>query len=209
MARKKSEFVSSFGTAFKAFQALANAVLDAGGADEDLRFDLNQGLREKVVGFIISARHGAKQAAILTVDYSSTLEQMIQAGRYDWVNSDINEKNFPLNLPAGFPTKVQVIPELIHFNRVMSSDQAITEIKRRGLRPATIWEMLAFGEHNPDLQRQFSIIALGWVWRSGAGGRRVPSLAGSAAERKLKLHWFDAVWHGRCRFLAVREVQPR
>ncbi|MDP2695992.1 MAG: hypothetical protein Q8O87_01930 [bacterium] len=145
---------------------------------------------------------------ILIVDYALTLAQMIQAGRYDWVHPDIDEDNFPLNLPPGFPTRGQIIPELIHFNRLISSDKAIAEIKRRGPRPATIWELLAFGEHNPDPQRQFSIIALGSVWRrrNGGGFWVVPSFVSHAGRRELRLRSFNCAFSDRCRFLAVRDT---
>ena len=32
----------------------------------------------------------------ISVDYSETLEQMIAAGRYDWKNSDLTAKRFPI-----------------------------------------------------------------------------------------------------------------
>ena len=37
MARTKSEFLASFGTAFEVFKGLADEVLDLGGSDDDLR----------------------------------------------------------------------------------------------------------------------------------------------------------------------------
>lgn len=31
----------------------------------------------------------------LTIDYSESLVDLIKKGKYDWVNSDVNDTNFP------------------------------------------------------------------------------------------------------------------
>lgn len=37
MARKKSEFLGALGTTFQIFKTIADAVMEAGGSDDDLR----------------------------------------------------------------------------------------------------------------------------------------------------------------------------
>jgi hypothetical protein len=135
----------------------------------------------------------------LTVNYSLTLMQMIAAGHYDWVNSDITPKRFP----AHGHGKLELIAELVHFDRNISSDDAVAELERRGLRPATITELLAFGAAQPKKQRKFPIVALGSVAELG-GERDVPYLYGGAASRRLGLHWRSVDWRGDSCFLAVR-----
>jgi hypothetical protein len=137
----------------------------------------------------------------ITVDCSQTLEQMIAAGNYDWVNSDITSEAFPVKGKG-----VVQIPDAkpVHFGRKMSSDAAIAELDKMGLRPATHTELLAFGAKYPELQRQFPIVALG----SSAqvhGYRSVVCLWSSGRERGLRLCWFGSGWVGVCRFLAVRK----
>jgi hypothetical protein len=140
----------------------------------------------------------------LTVDYGQTLEQMIANGKYNWHNSNITEKNFPL--PAGLVgEKIVVSAKLFYFSSVISSKEAIAEMNKDGYRPATLAELLALGEARPDLQRQFPILALGSVWRDVNGYHHVSCLGVNDLERELSLYWFGSDWDASCRFLAVRK----
>ncbi|MCR4280067.1 MAG: hypothetical protein NUV82_01420 [Candidatus Komeilibacteria bacterium] len=146
----------------------------------------------------------AKEVFTLVVNYDQTLKKMIEAGKYDLVNRCITEENFPLsNELAGKKTSVSA--KLFHFDRSISSEDAISEMDRAGYRPATLAELLALGEAQPELQRQFPIIALGSVWRDAYGDRDVPELSVDGYERRLFLDWFDRDWDARCRFFAVRK----
>src|ERR1039458_7111616 len=138
---------------------------------------------------------------LLTVDYSKTLEQMIADGKYDWKNSEIKAKNFPLNGQG--TTAVNI--ELVHFNRNIESDTALAELDKMGLRPATLPELLAFGAKYPDKQREFPIVALGSVWRSLNGDRYVACLCCDGSKRFLRLFWLEDGWAAFCRFAAVRK----
>lgn len=124
---------------------------------------------------------------------------MIAAGNYGWVNSNITEARFPVpgNLVLGGETKV------FHFDRCISSENAIAEMGSEW-RPANFYELLDYGIKNPDEQRKYPIIALGSVAVID-GYRCVAYLRGSAAERGLNLDRFDFGWLQHCRFLAVRK----
>jgi hypothetical protein len=100
--------------------------------------------------------------------------------------------------------KVDVNLELVHFNKRINSDDAIAELKRQGLRPATLWELLAFGSAYKEKQREFPIVALGSIWRD-LGDRHAPCLWSNSDERYLYLYWYDDEWYGYCRFAVVRE----
>lgn len=135
-------------------------------------------------------------------ELSVTYGDRIAAGGYDWKDSGITEKRFPLTLPAGPRDLV-----LVHFNKVMSTQKVEQWAKENGYEVAFFDDLLAVGSH-PDykeLQRQFPIIQLG----SSAevdGHRRVPFLSRHDAERNLYLRWYDGLdWNGRCRFLLVRK----
>ena len=134
------------------------------------------------------------------VDYTMSLADMIKAGKYDWTNHDITEKRFPVKGEGKKETAV----ELIHFNRVMNSNQVEQELDKMGLRPGTIEELLAFGATFPETQRKFPILALGSVAEI-SGGRVVAYLDGGGSERRLRLYWPDNDWSVVCRFLAVRK----
>ena len=137
----------------------------------------------------------------IVVDYTKSLEQMIAAGCYDWVNPDITAERFPITGDG----QVELEPELIHIGRDMSSDEVIADLDKRGLRPGTIAELLAFGATYPEVQREFPIVALGSV-AEVHGYRRVACLYRSDSERNLHLDWFDSDWDGLYRFLAFRKL---
>lgn len=134
------------------------------------------------------------------VDCGMTLDQMIAAGSYDWTNSDITAKRFLLSGTG----KVAFEPKIFHFDRDISSENAIKEMEKDGFRPAKIEELLAYGAILPDEQRKHPIIALGSVAEVG-GVRHVPCLDSYDSERDLDLDWWGGAWSGRCRFLGVRK----
>jgi len=136
----------------------------------------------------------------ITVDYGQNLAQMIEVGKYDWVNSDITAKNFPTKGKG----KDNLETEIVHFGRSMSSEQVLADLDKMGLRPATLPELLAFGAKHPELQRQFPIVALGSV-SLVHGNRGVAYLYHDERERYLFLDWFDCDWYDYVRFLAVRK----
>ena len=141
----------------------------------------------------------------LSIDYSQSLEQMIAAGHYDWVNSDITPKRFKLEGKGVIEFETRVI----HFNRSISSEDAIEAIKHinteNPLEPAKIEHLLAFGAKYPEEQRKYPIIGLGSVAEVD-GDRYVPCLGQGGAGRGLSLYWWDGDWDGGCRFLAVRKL---
>ena len=191
MARPKSEFLKAMGTGWEIFQSIANAVLSLGGNDEHLRRILtSKVLRRQIAELIVSS---VKAAA-------SSLKDMIALGHYDWVNQNITEDRFPM--PANLVLGAE--PKLFHFNRSISSDSAIKEMDKDGYCLATIWDLLDFGAKNPEVQRQFPIVALGSVCGVD-GDRYVACLDRDDAKRCLDLCWFGGDWRGDCRFLAVRK----
>ncbi|MCG2695058.1 hypothetical protein L6261_03190, partial [Candidatus Parcubacteria bacterium] len=85
-----------------------------------------------------------------------------------------------------------------------TSEQVIAEMDKVGYRPATIWELLALGIAQPNLQMEFPIIALGSLCVLG-GERRVAGLYRDAVGRSLYLGWFGRDWRDDCRFAGVRK----
>lgn len=144
----------------------------------------------------------ANQIFPVEVDYSRSLKEMISAGKYEWAHSDIIEEHFPI---FG-QDKYKVDLELIHFNKVINSDEVLAELKKRGYRPATLPELLAFGAKYPDEPGWYPIVALGSVWLGWRYYYEVPYLWSSdRIKRYLFLSRLEDVWPGFYRFLAVRE----
>lgn len=138
----------------------------------------------------------------VVIDYGLSLSEMIKLGKYDWVNNDITENHFPVKGVG----KKEIVIELVHFNLILNSEDAIKEMTERGLRSATIEELLGLGAAYPDIQRKFPIVAIGSVWQGpDSGDRYVPCLNESASERDLHLSWLDSGWYESWRFAAVRK----
>ncbi|MDP1718843.1 MAG: hypothetical protein Q8L24_00225 [bacterium] len=168
-----------------------------------------------VIGGIFAYPHLKGKSSAAT-SASSELSQLIEQGKFDYVNSDINEENFP-NLPvrqAGLSTGqaeagVKTDPptgqagfKVYGFDRSMSSEDAIKEMARVGYRPANLRELLVYsqsGWNGKDL-----VVALGSVGQRWDGRGGVVYLWSDAGERNLRLDWFEGGWSGDVRFLAVR-----
>ncbi len=200
MSRERSQFLSSSGIAFQIFKTIADEVLAAGGNDDDLRRVLSdKELATKIARVIMDG----PQCLKVMVDYGQTLRKMVLAGEYDRVNDDITSKHFPVRGSG----RKEVEITLFHFNRLISSGDAIAQMAKAGYRPALAEELLALGVAYKKLQKQFPIVALGSVWRNPDGGRDMPCLDWwDGLGRYLGLGWFEYDWNGRCRFAAVRNA---
>lgn len=208
MAKNKSAIVSALGVLMSIITALVSAVRKHGGTDADIyRLATPEGesLLEKIAELIVQASKPIEKLAEncyrIVVDYGQTLQQMIANGKYDRTNNDINASNFP---PTQGNDKQNVVIELVHFGRVIESDAVLKEFEVRGLRAATLPELLAFGATYTEKQREFPVVALGSV-RLVRGLHEVPYLCRWGAERKLSLSWLGDGWGGGCRFAAVRK----
>jgi len=130
-----------------------------------------------------------------------SVKEAIAAGKYDYVNDNINGKNFQAH-ESDFGDKY-LVP--VWFDVLATSGDVVREMeKSMNLRPATLMELLAFGEKYPDEQRKFPIIALGSSCVID-GRRSVPCLNGHDFNRELGLGYWDGGWHACYRFLAVRK----
>lgn len=166
----------------------------------------------QVIGLVENSKNEAGPTVVnsadgeikLTVDYTKTIEQAIADGKYDWKDSDITAKNFPIS-PEMIGKKSDVSAKLFHFNRDISSDDVISEMDKSGYRPATLMELLVLGILFPELQRQFPIVALGSIWHDGFDYRHVPYLNVFGSRRGLNLCGFDGGWDAHDRFLGVRK----
>jgi hypothetical protein len=135
----------------------------------------------------------------MTVNPDLAFEDRITRGNYGWTNSDLTEKKFPVTEDQHGEWEWK----LFHFNRSISSEDAIRLMKEDGFEPAQTGHILTFGEINPEEQRKYPIIGLGSVAEVDLD-RRVPGLWSDDDGRELGLYWFDGGWDGLYRFLGVR-----
>lgn len=135
----------------------------------------------------------------LTPVEAKNLEGLLDAGKYDSYYGDKENilKHFDLE-----KSDVQEI-QLLHFDRYISSEDAIVEMKKMGLRPATASELLTFGANHPNVQRNFPIVALGTVHEINRRPH-VLALDDGFGVRRASLGWFVGAWGGYWRFAAVK-----
>lgn len=133
----------------------------------------------------------------MTKTKTPKLSTLIEAIKFDWVNSDITDDLFAT------PKEVSTDYRIFDFGRNISSEEAIKEMEKDGYRPANAWELLGYakiGWNNKDL-----VVALGSVGGVG-GGRDVPYLRRVDSGRDLDLGWWGSDWGVYYRFLGVRNL---
>ena len=152
------------------------------------------------------ARRETPSTAVIPVDHSLTLEQMIAAGNYDWRNEDISSNHFAV---AG-EGRSEYESKLFHFEGGISSPEAEKRIRTADVGhpwlPARIEHLLAFGAKHPEEQRKHPIVGLGSVGDPSFFGQcNVPYLYRRITGRSLHLDWWSTQWPSLYRFLAVRK----
>jgi hypothetical protein len=74
-----------------------------------------------------------------------TIAVLLEAGDYDHNNSDITDKHSRHERKGSEEVEVH----LVHFGRSISTENALSELDRQGLRPANAAELLAFWGRKP------------------------------------------------------------
>ena len=176
------------------------------GQMKEIRGQIKRGaLSSRHIQALIEHRNPFEKKVVveneLLVNYDLSIEALVKECGCDYNNDDITSKNFPTKRTG----QRKVGTKTYHFNKVMTSEEAIAEMKKDGFRPAETHELLAYGIKNRDEQRKYPIVGLGSVWQSWYGYRRVACLDSNAGERSLYLLYFGRRWLVGYRFLAVRE----
>ena len=123
------------------------------------------------------------------------LKNLIKPLKLDWVGSDVTDDNFPDNGERG---KV----EILQFNKSLSTEEVLEKMKKMGYRPATLHEMLSWAK---EWNRKDAIVALGSIWQTPNGFRRVGCLYNHDSQRELGLCCLDRVWDDHYPFAVVRK----
>ncbi len=170
-------------------------------------------------GFIFQAH----KSIVVKMTCGRTFAESVLAGHYDEVvnKQHINENNFPINgqssarplvTPGNGPYRADEIPSedttkivLVDMHGKAKSDEALEYMKRRHLRPIGTRHLLAIGEQHPDIQRQFTVVALESLAVRFGGGDQVLGLNGSASKRILNIFWYATLWNEQTRFGAIAE----
>jgi hypothetical protein len=185
-------------------QGIVKGLRSKGISDEEIRKLVSDEVETpigKIVDVLAETLRKAANVFSVLVDYGRSVVDLVAAGKYDWKNDNVNDNNFPVSRRGTDSVEVH----LVHFNRMISTQDALNELDRQGLKPADLHTLLSLGAKYPDLQREFPIVALGSVWRYRFGDRSVPYLYWRDSGRSLYLRWIDYFWREFCRFAAVRK----
>lgn len=215
----KSAVARGASMAASVWSKLDGKVKARGGTEDAIHIlDKPEGdaLLDSIAEQLVEAELKTRDRFPITINYHGlTLEHMIAECGCDYNNPNITAANFPITpvvvtdadvVESDSKTGKLVVEEeviIVHFNKYISSENAITELAKMGLEPARIEHALAFGKKYPNAQRKYPIVFLG----SSCviyGNRHVPYLCRHDSLRCLYLNFFDFVWFGSYRFAAVR-----
>lgn len=175
-----------------------------GGTSGDVHRLVNPEGKEligQIAQLIVNEGKKAIQSFVIFIGWEFSFDEMLKAGNYDYVNPYITEKHFRLDDEG----KTEEDIFILHFNRTMTSEQAIAEMDKQGLRPATFTNALYFGARYPEEQRMYPIVFLGSSWVDSQGDQNVSYLDVIDGKRKLDLDWSGRDWYAGHRLAAVRK----
>lgn len=144
--------------------------------------------------------NGARESLSVHIPAKS-LQELISAGNFGYVNPNITEVNFP-----DIGADVQD-PKVYDFGKNASSEYATDQMEKDDYRPANLRELLIWMIANwngKDL-----VVALGQSRLDPYGRRSVPCLGGWLGGRDLGLSCLGGGWSSYFRFLAFRKSSRR
>jgi len=130
----------------------------------------------------------------------TTINQLLQVSRQNWVTSEICDRNFPYRRLT--PREVNI--DLFNFGRLMAVANILAEFARREIRPTNVAELLALSAQFPSLQNScISIVSLGNNWHDSFRRAHVVCLDVCRGVRRARLVCRDGLWGRECWFGAV------
>ncbi|MFA6486326.1 MAG: hypothetical protein WCT40_03090 [Candidatus Magasanikbacteria bacterium] len=129
MPRKKSEFLSAWGKAFEIFKCLVDAVLTAGGSDEDIaRIQTNKALLAQLVATVMKySKVAVEPVAAVAVATKKSFTELLAACRQYCVNNDFIEPSWPLEPVAADEREWEVVEH--HFDKTVKLKYGLAMLK--------------------------------------------------------------------------------
>lgn len=147
------------------------------------------------------AAKGMKGGLHVVVDYTRTFKQMVHDASCMTVGFLDKEETFR---PRG-RGKAQKDLILVHLPLKVTTEQALAELKERGLEPAKIEDLLAYAAEHFYPDNKFKIVALDPVFSRDKESPEFPVLENEFSHRMLSLHApLLGEWRPDCQFLALR-----
>lgn len=96
----------------------------------------------------------------ISCDISPGFQNMVLAGNYESVQQDVVAEHFPLDPSENGDAEILLVP----FDPVIRAYQAPEALAKMDLDPIGMACLLSLGAQKPDLQMEFSILAVGIDW---------------------------------------------
>lgn len=123
----------------------------------------------------------------------NNLNNLIKSLNFGYVNTNINEKNFPYQKPRKI--------EVFKLDTSFTKDETIKFLKEENCEPANIYDLLNWAKNN---WKGEDVLALGSeLLVDGFPG--VVCLWSDAGNRKLSLHWTGFRWYSGSLVAGVRK----
>ena len=210
MPKNNSLIISGMGVGMSILTSLVEKARRRGLSDEDfhnLATPEGEPILDQFVEVMVNAKTvGQELASRVIASFAITCKgylasELVKDGKYDWHNELITDSLFPIQPHAPVVRKI----EFVECDFDPSSEQALEELKRRGLKQPTKEDALEFGKEHPKEQRKRPIVFLHKPVLDPNGSRRVLVLDEDDGERNLRLGRFDDRWPRHDVFAGVRE----
>ncbi|TSC69843.1 MAG: Uncharacterized protein CEO12_697 [Parcubacteria group bacterium Gr01-1014_46] len=148
-------------------------------------------MTDRVIGYTM-------ETFTLLVDETIEVEDAVRLGRFDWIDSKIDQQNFPRSSNAKVVKKEIA---LFHFDKNMFRDEVRAQMDKVAYMPGSFWDLLSLATQKPNLQKKFPIVSLGYSKECSAA-----YLTGSAEKRALCLDVFvSSYWSDLYRYIGVKK----
>ncbi len=199
MSKKNTSMLGSAAGFVATFNHQLFAAIKKAGIPDEQAYDL---LKAEDPGFIAKLVKVFEESAGMP---AGTFDQMLAACRFQYVNPNINERNFPIAGPVADVEDMEALSWRDLGSEGNTTSEIEVAIERGVYRRATFAEQIVYARRKWN--GRGLIVALGSSWVRPGVNRNVPCLYEGAGGRELVLYW--AVpgdrWREADLFLVVRK----
>ncbi len=140
----------------------------------------------------------------LLVNYVHSTEEMVAIGKYNQINSGVNNQNFPTP-PELIGKTVTLLARLAHFEEERTTQQVEEMVRKHGYRSGTSTEILSYRIYQPERSQVCFTAALGSKLEDKGDSFVVVICPGKNNHSKLDLNSCNLPWGIGSFFLIIKE----
>lgn|GEM_PF-2865821 len=148
------------------------------------------------------ASYAASVSATLSVDPQMPYADQIAAGNYTETDSEVLDHNF---VSRSYQHEVKA--KMLQASCRVTTEDALTQMNKEHSRPADVFDLLAFGAKQVDIDADYGIVELGSSYHSTDGNQHYIVIDVNKGKRRLvgRETWSDKTWPAGTYFLVVQE----